>query len=87
MAAEIVVFGGLAVALALVLWRLFPAATRRWFERLSLGIRIFWGVVAISMAIVFIGTGATGFVILGMAIIVLWTLTVVFREPWQGVDL
>jgi Ca2+/Na+ antiporter len=74
---------GLVVLTAVVLVRVWPEATRRWFRRVLTARRIIFGTAAVITALLFISSGATGLVIIGSLILLFAVLFVIFSDSTE----
>lgn len=60
----------LALAIAYATWSLFPDEVRRWFRRMKAARKTIFGIVAIIVALAFIGSGYLPLMLVGFAMFV-----------------
>jgi len=71
MAAEILIFGGLAILIAVGLLRFFPEGTRRALRFINASRALVFGIIWVSTALVFVSSGAWLLVVAGLLMLVL----------------
>lgn len=81
MSTGIIVFAAILTA-AFLVWR-YPEQTERAWDVLTTLTGGFWALVVFLAALVFISTGVLPYVILGFIILVIATLTIIFKRPDQ----
>jgi hypothetical protein len=79
--ALLIVLGVVLLAFGLVY--VWPDATQRWFRRVLTARRIVFGTAAVVTALLFIGSGATGLVIIGSLILLFAVLFVIFSDSTE----
>lgn len=72
-----------AVATAILLARVYPEATARWFNRIQTFKNVIYGVLVVLVATVLIGSGSPALVVWGFAMVVLLGLTLVIDGPLE----
>lgn len=80
-----IVFIVAAIVTAYLAVRLFPEATRRWFNRAMAARKTILGVVAVIVAFAFVASGYPPLVILGFLMFVYIALYLFFEEPHEEV--
>lgn len=83
MSAGFWIFAAILTA-ALLVWR-YPEKTERAWNIITTLTGGFWAIVVFLAAFVLISTGVTAYVILGFLILVLATLTLIFKRPDQDI--
>jgi len=72
-----------AVVTAIILVRVSPEATARWFKRIQRFRRAIYGIFVVLVASVLYGSGSPALVLWGFAMLVLLALALVIDSPLE----
>lgn len=84
MATGTIILALASIAVAFVIYYLFPEATEEWFWRIARARRLVFGVFSILVAFVLLGSGSLLLMLTGGIILGLVALGAIFNGPFGG---